>query len=157
MGSRLNKNDLAYIAGFLDGDGSIMLQVKKRTDTKRGYRFMTTICFYQDARHASPLEWIRDTFNIGYVSKRKDGINELRINGFHETQKILLLLKPFVKFKVLQVNAMLRATKILSKDILKRSDIEKVFSEMLVIRNANYRSGKRKSSREILELIGLTP
>ena len=41
----------AYIAGFLDGDGSIMLQLKKRVDTIRGYRFMATICLYQDSRH----------------------------------------------------------------------------------------------------------
>ena len=49
MGSRL-KTDLAYIAGFLDGDGSIMLQVKLRRDTVRAVRFMATICLYQDTR-----------------------------------------------------------------------------------------------------------
>ncbi len=43
VGSR-SKTDLAYIAGFLDGDGSLMLQLKKRKDTKLGWRFMCTIC-----------------------------------------------------------------------------------------------------------------
>jgi len=29
-----SKTNLAYIAGFLDGDGSLMLQIKKRKDGK---------------------------------------------------------------------------------------------------------------------------
>jgi len=70
VGSRPNKENLAYIAGFLDGDGSIMLQVKKRSDTTRGWRIMATICFYQDSRHSEPLNWIKEQLKIGYISKR---------------------------------------------------------------------------------------
>ena len=65
VGSR-SKIDLAYIAGFLDGDGSLMLQIKKRTDGKNKFRFMATICFYQDARHEKNLYWIRKILGIGY-------------------------------------------------------------------------------------------
>lgn len=158
MGSRLNnKTDLAYIAGFLDGDGSIMLQVKKRSDMKKGYRFMATICFYQDSRHAKPLRWIRETFAIGYFSNRKDGISELRINGFQEVQKILLLLQPFIKFKKPQLEDMLRALKILLKKSLSRESIQKIVSLMYKISAMNYASGKRKSKREINTLLRLTP
>jgi hypothetical protein len=63
VGSR-SESDIAYIAGFLDGDGSIMLQIKKRNDTKRGFRFMATICLYQDSRHEKPLYWMRKVFDI---------------------------------------------------------------------------------------------
>src|SRR5581483_1704560 len=62
VGSR-SSIEKAYIAGFLDGDGSIMLQIKKRSDTGRGLRFMATICFYQDTRHEKPLFWIREVGN----------------------------------------------------------------------------------------------
>ena len=65
MGSRLDIEN-AYIAGFLDGDGSIMLQIKKRSDVKSGYRFMATVCFYQDSCHDKNLFWIRN------YSSRKD-------------------------------------------------------------------------------------
>lgn len=54
MGSRLDIEN-AYIAGFLDGDGSLMLQIKRRKDCKSGYRFMATICFYQDSCHDKHL------------------------------------------------------------------------------------------------------
>lgn len=68
VGSQLSV-EKAYIAGFLDGDGSIMLQLKKRSDSPRGYRFMATICLYQDTRHDAPLYWMREVFGIGYISK----------------------------------------------------------------------------------------
>ena len=88
MGSRSNL-ELAYIAGFLDGDGSLMLQIKKRKDGNIGIRFMHTICFYQDTRHEKELYWIRKVLDIGYLSRRNDGMTELRINGFKQVKKIL--------------------------------------------------------------------
>ena len=33
--------DLAYIAGFLDGDGSVMVQVKKTKFNPKGWRLMS--------------------------------------------------------------------------------------------------------------------
>ena len=114
MGSR-SSAERAYIAGFLDGDGSIMLQIKKRSDTSRGLRFMATICFYQDIRHEQPLLWIRDTLGIGYISRRNDGITELRINGFSQVGSILKELKPYIRFKRLQAIALLNACDLLDK------------------------------------------
>ena len=98
MGSR-SKTDLAYIAGFLDGDGSLMLQIKKRKDGKLKYRFMCTICLYQDSRHEETLIWMKKLFGVGYVSRRGDGITELRINGYGQVKKILSLLLPFIRLK----------------------------------------------------------
>ena len=60
MGSRRNIY-MAYIAGFLDGDGSLMLQIKKRSDSKIGIRFMVTICLNQDTRHEKELYKILTT------------------------------------------------------------------------------------------------
>lgn len=108
VGSR-SKSDTAYIAGFLDGDGSIMLQIKKRSDTKRGVRFMATICFYQDTRHEKPLLWIQEKLGIGYISRRKDNITELRINGFSRVRDILYDLSPYIRFKTVQTRALIRA------------------------------------------------
>src|ERR1700722_17468960 len=99
VGSRSNL-DLAYIAGFLDGDGSLMIQLKRRSDSKKGTRrLMLTICFYQDSRHDEPLQWIKKVLGIGYISQRNDGMTELRINGHRQVLDILESLKPFLKFK----------------------------------------------------------
>jgi len=114
VGSR-PKIELAYIAGFLDGDGSLMLQLKKRGDGGTGFRFMTTICFYQDTRHEKTLCWIRECFQIGYLSRRKDGMSELRINGYSQVSNILLSLSPYIRFKRVQSKALQNACSILVK------------------------------------------
>ena len=112
MGSQ-SKTNLAYIAGFLDGDGSLMLQIKKRKDGKLKRRFMATICFYQDSRHEKTLSWICKVLKIGYLSRRNDGITELRINGAKQIKNILEKLMPFIKFKRKQAIALYNAVKIL--------------------------------------------
>ncbi len=159
VGSR-SSVDKAYIAGFLDGDGSIMLQLKKRADTKRGFRFMATICFYQDTRHEKPLLWMQEVLGIGYVSRRNDAISELRINGFQQIQTILTELKPYVRFKTKQVEAMISACRIHNKShINKLSDkqLMELVELILVIQNENYKAHRKKSKQEFIEILGLTP
>ena len=158
MGSR-SDIDLSYIAGFLDGDGSIMLQLKKRKDTKFGYRFMATICLYQDSRHDSPLFWIRDVLNIGYVTTRNDRITELRINGFTTIHDILSDLQPHIRFKRLQTEAMIRACQILACGIgkLTKQQIIEVIDLAMLIQRENYTAHKKKSRDEMLKIFDLTP
>jgi len=99
---KISKVDLAYIAGFLDGDGSIMFQVKKAKNRTNGKRLMFTICLYQDTRHEKPLFWMRKLLGVGYISRRNDGMTELRINGYAQVKKILESLSPYLKFKKIQ-------------------------------------------------------
>jgi len=159
VGSR-SKIDLAYIAGFLDGDGSLMMQIKKRTDTKSGFRFMLTICFYQDKHHSQPLYWIRKILKIGYISNRQDKISELRINGFKQVEEILKILLPFLKFKKEQAKIILQASLILkSKKAgkLSKKELKKLSSLMFLVQKHNYKSNQRKNKKDIYKILGLTP
>ena len=159
MGSRL-KIELAYIAGFLDGDGSLMLQIKKRSDGKIGIRFMPTICFYQDTRHESPLVWIRDVFGIGYFSRRNDGMSELRINGYKKVAQILTELSPYIRFKKIQAKALVTACNILSSkkfSELTKKQLNTLVDLILIIQNENYVTKKKKDRKQILIQLGLTP
>ena len=158
VGSRLG-TDKAYIAGFLDGDGSIMLQVKKRSDTKRGWRFMATICFYQDSRHEEPLHWIRQAIGVGYVSKRNDGMSELRVNGFKQVRLLLTDLQPFIRFKQLQARAMITACELLEKgaSALSKQELMSLVGLVLLIQSENYSSHSKKTKKELLQVLGLTP
>jgi len=154
VGSQSN-NDLAYIAGFLDGDGSLMLQIKKRRDGKKKWRFMATICFYQDSRHDEPLSWIRKILGIGYLSKRNDGMSELRINGFKQIRNILEKLLPFIKFKREQAKAMYCAVDILTKD--SKQSFKKLIDCILKIQEHNYVTKRKKTREELYSLLDLTP
>ena len=159
MGSR-PKTDVAYIAGFLDGDGSLMLQVKSRSDTKRGVRFMATICFYQDTRHEKPLYWIRERLNIGYISRRNDGMTELRINGFEQVRNILIDLQPFIRFKAKQAQAMIRACDLLSKKFIRelsKRELRQLVEFTFLIRKENYKSRSQLTKEELNRILSLTP
>ena len=163
MGSRskiTKEIERAYIAGFLDGDGSLMLQLKKRSDSKRGIRFMTTICFYQDTRHEKTLYWIRKVLGIGYISRRNDGMTELRINGYTQIAKILKDLVPFVKFKKIQADALCKACDVLSKtkfQKLSKKQLIKLVDLILVIQSENYVTKKKKTKNELCKILDLTP
>jgi len=163
VGSRskkINTENFAYIAGFLDGDGSLMLQLKKRSDTKSGIRFMATICFYQDTRHSDSLVWFRTILGVGYLSNRKDGMTELRVNGFDSVQKILTLLRPFIKFKSVQTDALLEACNILKNNkisSLNKRKLKKLVDLMFVIKKENYASHGILTKKDVLKRLGLTP
>ena len=159
MGSRL-ETDSAYIAGFLDGDGSLMLQVKSRADTRRGVRFMATICLYQDTRHEKPLYWIRERLGIGYISRRNDGMTELRINGFGQVRDILITLKPFIRFKTKQTQAMIDACTLLSEKFIRelsKKELRRLVELTFVIRKENYKSRSVLTREELNRVLSLTP
>ena len=159
MGSRSNL-EYAYIAGFLDGDGSLMLQIKKRSDGKSRARFMVTVCFYQDTRHEKTLFWIKKILGIGYVSRRNDGMTELRINGYRQVSKILSDLSPYLRFKKTQATALFEAIKILSDNKyskLTEKQLKNLVDLVLLIQKENYVTKNKKTKDELLSRLGLTP
>ncbi|MDP1689236.1 MAG: LAGLIDADG family homing endonuclease [bacterium] len=163
MGSQskiTKETERAYIAGFLDGDGSLMLQLKKRSDSERGIRFMTTICFYQDTRHEKTLYWIKKVLKIGYISNRNDGMTELRINGYKQIRNILKNLLPYIRFKKFQGFALLKACEILSDtkfSKLSKKQLIKLVDLILVIQSENYVTKKKKTRIELFKILDLTP
>ncbi len=148
--------DLAYIAGFLDGDGSVMVQVKKTKFNPKGWRLMFTICFYQDSNHAQPLSWIRQILGIGYLSYRNDGITELRINGYAQTERILKDLLPYLRFKKKQVTIILRILKLVHNKALGQLTKQqrlRIIDLIYESRKLTYKSGwKNLSNKKKAEL-----
>jgi len=102
MGS-FDSTTLAYIAGFLDGDGSIFFQIVSRPDYKLKFQIRSSIAFYQDTKNKEILEWLKETFKAGYIRQRKTGISDYTIVEPREVKRILKLLQPYVKLKKKQV------------------------------------------------------
>ncbi len=159
MGSRLNLN-YAYIAGFLDGDGSLMLQLKQRSDSRQGIRFMATVCFYQDTGHEQPLQWMQEVLQCGYLSRRRDGMTELRINGFATVRHVLTLLQPYIRFKAQQAKALIRACELLEAKFIRDmqpTELRKLVDYMFEIKTQNYKSQSALPKNVMLKRLGLTP
>jgi hypothetical protein len=139
---------LAYIAGFLDGDGSIFFQIIPRKDYKQKFQIRTSIGFYQDTTNVKILEWLKGQIQAGYIRHRKTGISDYTIVDAKEVKKLLLLLKPYVRLKKEQINLGLE---IFNKLESKKSD--KDFLEICKLvdkfKDLNY-SKKRKITYDVV-------
>src|SRR3989344_1916980 len=112
----MDSTTLAYIAGFLDGDGSIFFQIVPRKDYKQKFQIRTSIAFYQKTKFAYILNWLRKMFGeVGYIRHRKTGISDYTVVESKEVQRILELLQPYVKLKKKQVDLGLKILQRLHK------------------------------------------
>ncbi len=121
---------------------------------------MFTICFYQDSRHEKPLYWIRKILKIGYISRRNDGITELRINGFKQVRDIVKNLLPFIQFKKKQAQAIYEAADILNRkrsDKLNKNELLKLINYILIIQQNNYITKRKKTKSELMENFRFDP
>ena len=57
----------AYVAEFLDGDGSISGSIVKRKDYKLGYLIRVSVVFYQKTRHRDFILWLKSQLNYGHT------------------------------------------------------------------------------------------
>ena len=130
---------LAYIAGFLDGDGSIFFQIVPRKDYKQKFQIRSSIAFYQKSENAEILNWLKEIFGVGYIGHRKTGISDYTIVESKEVLRVLKLLQPYVKLKKKQVE--------LGLDILDKLNSKQDFAEICKLvdkfKELNY-SKKRK-------------
>jgi hypothetical protein len=102
---------LPYVAGFLDGDGCIMLQLVYRHDYVFGYQIRASIVFYQKTKHKDFLVWLKKRLRFGYIRDRNDDITEYTIVGFNEVENILKLLQPYIRLKKNQTKLALQIIK----------------------------------------------
>ena len=140
----------SYIAGFLDGDGSIVTTVERRPERRRfPYRVRLKINFTQHIRHMGLLAGIQKFLNdIGSLRKTSmHNLAELVIQDRKEVRELLKRLLPFLILKERQAKIMLAVIEIYDKATVKiRSSIsEKEFAKILSlvreIRNLNSRTG----------------
>ena len=111
MGSskRVNPTALAYIAGFLDGDGCIKARIEKRTYYTFGLGIRIVVSFSQHTRNKHVLEWIHNQLQTGsisdYVNKK---MSEYVIYDAKFIERLLKALKPYIVNKTKQADLALR-------------------------------------------------
>ena len=140
---------LAYIAGFLDGDGSIFFQLIRKKDYCLGFQIRTSIAFYQKTENERILLWLKAQFLSGYIRRRKTGISDYTIVEPLEVRRILELLQPYVRLKMEHVR--------LGLEILSKLPLAVDATRMIALcrlvdrfRELNY-SKKRTVTSEVVE------
>ena len=138
----LSQTQKAYLAGFLDGDGSIYVRLKPNSTYRYGFQIAPYIVLFQSQKEKENFEKICSLIGIGYLRVRKDGILEYIIGKTGGLREFLEMIKPFVILKKKQVALM---TEILDKKekVKNKNDFRKLVDLIDRFRELNY-SKKRK-------------
>ena len=103
----VKQSSKSYIAGFLDGDGSIYVKLTKNDTYKYKYQVCPYVVFYQSRTSRFGLEEIKKIIQAGYIRERNDGISEYIIGDVKSIKRLMNWVKPHVIFKRGQVQLML--------------------------------------------------
>ena len=104
----MKAEDAAYIAGFLDGDGSIHFQLVRQETYKFGYYIRVSVALSQSTVDRYGLEKLRDMIGAGYLRDRGTGMSDLVITSRPVLLKLLEAVEPYVIFKRKQVTRALQ-------------------------------------------------
>jgi hypothetical protein len=154
---KLTKEERAYIAGFLDGDGCIMFQFIRRKDYVNGYQVRASIVFYQRDKHISHLEWLKSRFEVGYVRIRNDGMAEYTIVGIQLVLCVLEQLYPYLRLKKSHVDVARKIGRLLPR--YQRLDKELLYKVGHLIdqyQQLNY-SKRRRNTTAVVKQFFETP
>jgi len=99
----MKPTDLAYIAGFLDGDGSIFFQLIRKNDYRLGFQIRPSLAFYQKTDNEQILVWLKEQLIAGCLRRRGTGISDYTIVESSEVRRLLNELQPYVRLKRSQV------------------------------------------------------
>jgi hypothetical protein len=90
----------SYIAGFLDGDGSIHFQLVKQKGYRFGFYIRASMSFSQSTSARQGLETIQTLLGGGgYMRDRGTGMSDLVITSRPILLRILQEVEPYVIFK----------------------------------------------------------
>lgn len=142
MNKKLSSIDKAYLAGLLDGDGSIYIRAKPNPTYKYGFQIAPYIVFFQSAKNKKLFDDIFSPLGIGIMRERKDGIIEYAINKKENLMELAKNLKPHLILKKEQICLLEKIVKAKEK-IKDSSDFKNLLNLIDNFRNLNY-SKKRK-------------
>lgn len=104
----MNSNFWSYIAGFLDADGSIFVQLKQNSTYKYKFQIAPSVIFYQKKTEKIGLPEIHRKLALGYLRFRKDNMVELVINDRKSIRELLKRTLPFLILKKDQSKLMIK-------------------------------------------------
>jgi len=138
----------SYLAGFLDGDGSIHFQLVRQEEYRFGFYIRSSMSLSQSTTARHGLENIQRVIGGGYLRDRGTGMSDLVITSRPLLTEILESVKPYVVFKRTHVQ---RALQLLPR--IQRGMTAEEFLEMArqvdAFATLNYSKSKRISAADV--------
>ncbi|MBM3133894.1 MAG: hypothetical protein FJZ89_01100 [Chloroflexi bacterium] len=83
-----------YLAGFVDGEGSFNVSVKKVND--RNLRWRVAACFNVSQRERHVLELLQQALGCGRIRDRGDGVHYFEVNSYRDlSEKVIPFFRKF--------------------------------------------------------------
>ncbi len=95
----MRETDASYLAGFLDGDGSIHFQLVRQVTYKFGFYIRASMSLTQSTRARSGLEVLQDLVGGGYLRDRGTGMSDLVVTSRPLLLTTLAVVQSYVVFK----------------------------------------------------------
>lgn len=149
-----SSHQVAYIAGFLDGDGCINAQIVKRDDYVLGFQVRVSVTFYQKTSRYWFLLWLKKELKCGTLRKRPDGVSELTLVGVQTVQPFLLTLRKHLLIKRRQARLVLEICNRLSKNQTPH-DFLQVCEKVDLIENLNDSEKRSIRALDVKKHLGL--
>jgi len=138
---KLSSNQKAYLAGFLDGDGSIYVRAKPNHTYRFGYQIAPYIVFYQSSK-SDLFRNIYSLIGFGHVRMRSDGVTEFIISKHDNIIEFINTIKPFLILKQKQAELLIRILK--QKESVKNiNDFGKLLQLCNQFQFLNYSKGRK--------------
>lgn len=95
----MKASEASYLAGFLDGDGSIHFQFVKQKEYRFGFYIRSSMSLTQSTSARRGLEHLQTLIGGGYLRDRGTGMSDLVVTSRPLLYQILLQVEPYVVFK----------------------------------------------------------
>ena len=95
----MKASDAAYLAGFLDGDGSIHFQLVRQKEYRFGFYIRASVSLSQRTPARAGLEHLQAVIGGGYLRDRGTGMSDLVVTSRPLLLEILTSVEPYVVFK----------------------------------------------------------
>jgi intein/homing endonuclease len=103
----INKDDLLYLAGLIDGDGSIVAQMVRRSDYVYQFQIRLTVQISQHKKRRHHLEDILKIIGYGIVRDRGE-MSDYILAETRNVYSFLKQLSPFLRIKKKQANLVIK-------------------------------------------------
>jgi LAGLIDADG endonuclease len=92
-------SDASYLAGFLDGDGSIHFQLVRQREYRYGFYIRASLSLSQSSSARHGLEHLQRVIGGGYLRDRGTGMSDLVVTSRPLLIETLRAVEPYVVFK----------------------------------------------------------
>jgi len=149
---KLSKEKSAYLAGFLDGDGSIYVKIKPNNTYRYKFQISPAIVFYQSKKAKDYFVWLKKVINRGYLRERNDGVIEYIIGDTESIKELLKNILPYLKLKKRQAKLMLEIID-KKKNIRKAEEFIRLTEKIDLFQEINYSKKRKQNSKEVRKVL----